>query len=169
MIRAVLLDFGETLIERISDRDAPLTRLRPVLFPETDAVLGELKRAGYLLAVVSNTDRTDEEAMDRVLTRLGIRNHIDTAVTSVSTGVRKPEPAIFLRALERLGCSAADAVMVGDDAEVDVAGGAALGMTTILVRRDGSQPRGTGADFVVGSLSEVAGVLDRIREGGSGS
>ena len=163
MIRAVLLDFGETLVERISDRDAPLTQLSPVPFPETGAVLAELKRAGYLLGVVTNTERTDDEAMDRVLTSIGIRGHLDTAVTSVSTGSRKPDSAIFLRALERLGCSTAEAVMVGDDAAVDIGGGAALGMATILVRRRRFELPETNADFVVTSLRDLAPVINRLR------
>jgi putative hydrolase of the HAD superfamily len=169
VIRAVLLDFGATLVERISDRDAPLTQLAPVPFPETGAVLAELKRAGYLLAVLTNTERTDDDGMDRVLTRLGIRDHLDTVVTSISAGSRKPEPALFLRALERLGCSAAEAVMVGDDAAVDIAGAAAIGIPTILVCRDGSELPQTSADFVVTSLRDLAPMLDRLHaaEGGS--
>ena len=169
VIRAVLLDFGETVVERISDLDAPLSQLAPVLFPESAAVLAELKRAGYLLGVVSNTEQSDEEEMNQVLIRLGIREYIDTAVTSVSAGSRKPEPAIYLRALERLGCLAAEAVMVGDDAPVDIAGAAALGMITILVRRGQSESRTTSADFVIGSLHDLILVLDQLRsaEGGS--
>ena len=59
--------------------------------------------------------------------------------------------------------------MVGDDAPVDIAGAAALGMTTILVRRGQSESRTTGADFVVGSLRDIMPVLDQLRsaEGGS--
>jgi HAD superfamily hydrolase (TIGR01662 family) len=169
VIRAVLIDFGETLVERISDRDAPLTQLAPVLFPETGAALGELKRAGYLLGVVSNTDRTDEEQMEQVLETLGIRGYLDTVVTSVSVGSRKPEPEIFLRALERLACSAAEAVMVGDDAAVDIAGGAALGMPTVLVRRGTPPPPATGADVVIASLLDLRPALDRLRSADGGS
>jgi putative hydrolase of the HAD superfamily len=163
VIRAVLVDFGETLVERISDRDAPLTQLAPVVFPETDAILAELKRAGYLLAVVSNTDTTDDTGMEQVLAELGIRRHIDVAVTSTSAGSRKPDAAIFRRTFERLGCSPTEAVMVGDDAAVDITGAAALGMTTVLVDRDGSQPPDTGADYVIASLRDLTGVLDKIR------
>jgi putative hydrolase of the HAD superfamily len=163
VIRAVLLDFGETLVERISDRDAPLTRLAPVLFPETDAVLGELERAGYLLGVVSNTERTDDEQMMCVLARLGIRNHFDTVVTSLSAGARKPDRAIFLRALEQLACSAAETAMVGDDVGADIAGGAALGMPTILVRRGEPQPPEAEADVVITSLFDLLPALDRLR------
>jgi putative hydrolase of the HAD superfamily len=163
MIRGVLLDFGATLVERISDRDLPLTQLRPVLFSETDAVLGDLKRAGYLLAVVSNTEQTDDEGMDRVLTSIGIRRHLDVVLTSISVGSRKPAGAIFLRALERLGCSAAEAVVVGDDAAVDIAGGVALGMLTVLVLRDGSEPPDSNADFVLPSLRDLTSLLDRLQ------
>jgi HAD superfamily hydrolase (TIGR01662 family) len=164
MIRAVLLDFGETVIERISDRDRPLTLLSPALFPEAAAALQELKRDGYLLAVVSNTEQTDNAGMDRVLRTLGIRDYIDAAVTSTSEGSRKPERAIFLCALKRLNCSAAEAVMVGDDPEVDIAGGAALGMRTILVRRNRSEsPPTTTPDFITTSLLGVRPILEHLK------
>src|SRR6476469_5955544 len=115
MITAVLIDFGATLVERISDADAPLTELSPVLFPETRLVLGELKRAGLGVAVVSNTETTDDLGMEAVLTTLGIRAELDVVVTSVSSGSRKPDPGIFLRALGKLDRLASEAVMVGDD------------------------------------------------------
>ena len=165
MIRAVLLDFGETLVERISDRDAPLTLLAPALFPETAAALHELKRDGYLLAVVSNTEQTDDEGMDRVLRTIGIRDYIDAGVTSTSVGSRKPEEAIFLCALKRLGCSVAEAVMIGDDPDVDIAGGAALGMRTILIRRNRSKPPTTTPDFIVTSLLDVPRILKHLEAG----
>jgi HAD superfamily hydrolase (TIGR01662 family) len=163
MIRAVLLDFGETLVERISDREVPLTLLAPVLFPETAGVLHELKRDGYLLAVVSNTEQTGDEGMDRVLRSIGIRDYIDAEVTSTSAGSRKPEPAIFLCALRRVGCSVAEAMMIGDNPDVDIAGGAALGMRTILVRRERPGPATAVPDFIVTSLLDVPPILRHLQ------
>jgi putative hydrolase of the HAD superfamily len=158
-IRAVLLDVGETIVERISDRDAPLTELHPVLFPESGEALADLQRAGYRLAVVSNTDRTDDAALAEVLVRLGIRDRIDAVVTSVSAGCRKPDPAIYQRALDLLACPAGEAVMVGDDSPVDLAGAAALGLRTVLVQRPGGRPASGNEDAVIGSLAGLLPLL----------
>ncbi len=58
------------------------------------------------------------------------------AVASGQTPVPigKPEPLLYEMALERLGLSAADCVMVGDRPDTDIAGAARLGIRTALVR-----------------------------------
>ena len=58
----------------------------------------------------------------------------------------KPSPDFFEAALESMDCAPEDAVMVGDDAESDVAGALKAGLSTaILVRtgkyRDGDEDR----------------------------
>jgi putative hydrolase of the HAD superfamily len=155
MIRAVLMDFGETLVERVSDRRAPLTDLETQPFPETLRSLDELKKSGLLLAVVSNTDRTSNEEMSAVLERHDMRKHFTAVVTSTSAGVRKPHAAIYKRALDDLYCSPLEAVMVGDDVEVDLVGAAALGMATIHVNRRSLDHPSDVPTTTVSSLLEV--------------
>ena len=161
MIRAVLIDVGETLVERVSDRDIALRDQFMVPFPDTDAALGELKRAGYRIAAVSNTEQSDDGQLDDILTRAGLRRHLDVLVTSVSVGQRKPAPAIFLRALELLDCFPEEAIMVGDDARADIAGATTLGIATVLVIRPGSKGPidGIPATFTVTSLGELPAIL----------
>ena len=164
MIRAVLIDVGETLVERISDRDIPLRSQSMTPFPDTDAALAEIRQAGYRVAAVSNTEQSGDDQLDDILTRAGLRRHFDALVTSISVGQRKPAPAMYLKALERLDCQPEEAVMVGDDARVDLAGATALGMATVLVNRPGSKGpvAGIPATFVVTSLSGLPGLLARL-------
>jgi 4-nitrophenyl phosphatase len=68
--------------------------------------------------------------------------------------VGKPEPPLFRIALERLGLVPADAAMVGDSVESDVAGGRAVGMRTVLYAPGGALPE--VADVVVRSWAELA-------------
>ncbi|TGQ50311.1 TIGR01458 family HAD-type hydrolase [Mesorhizobium sp. M1C.F.Ca.ET.193.01.1.1] len=49
----------------------------------------------------------------------------------------KPSPDFFLSALAGLNCPAADAVMIGDDAESDVAGALSAGLGAALLVRTG--------------------------------
>jgi HAD superfamily hydrolase (TIGR01450 family) len=72
-------------------------------------------------------------------------------VTPVVIG--KPEPPLFNLALRRLGLAPAQAAMVGDSVESDVAGGRAVGMRTVLYAPDGAQAG--RADIVVRSWSEL--------------
>ena len=51
-----------------------------------------------------------------------------------ATVLGKPSPAFFEAAVDSLGCAAHEAVMVGDDAEFDVAAAISTGLSGILVR-----------------------------------
>jgi HAD superfamily hydrolase (TIGR01450 family) len=72
-------------------------------------------------------------------------------VTPVVVG--KPEPPLFRIALRRLGLAPAQAAMVGDSVESDVAGGRAVGMRTVLYAPEGASPG--VADVVVRSWAEL--------------
>jgi HAD superfamily hydrolase (TIGR01458 family) len=56
----------------------------------------------------------------------------------------KPAPAFFAGALEAMGCSAEEAVMIGDDVEADVGGAMAAGLAGVLVRTGKYQPGAEG-------------------------
>ena len=62
-----------------------------------------------------------------------------------STPKRKPEPAIYLRTLDILGCKPERALFI-DDRELNVDGGAAAGMKAIQF---------TGADALRAALEEL--------------
>jgi HAD superfamily hydrolase (TIGR01450 family) len=83
------------------------------------------------------------------------------AAVSAAAGVSpvvvgKPQPPLFRIALTRLGLEPAQAAMVGDSIESDVAGGRAIGMRTVLYAPEGA-PAGV-ADVVVRSWAELARV-----------
>lgn len=81
----------------------------------------QLRARGLAVAVVSNWDIS----LHKRLASLGV-----PVVTSADAGVRKPEPAIFRLALERLGVVAERALHVGDT-ELDERGAHAAGMTFV--------------------------------------
>ena len=47
--------------------------------------------------------------------------------------MEKPNPALFLRALERAGCDAFESCMIGDRPDNDIAPAKALGMKTVRI------------------------------------
>jgi putative hydrolase of the HAD superfamily len=161
VIRAVLFDFGETLVERISDEARPLSELRVTAFADAAPTLSRLREGGHLLAIVSNTTQSTENHMVSALKSIGLDRFFHAVVTSFDVGHDKPDPAIFHEALGRLSCSPHEAAMVGDDAVKDIGGAALLGLTTILVRRGAALPAGPAVPtFTVHSLSEIPGLLD---------
>jgi putative hydrolase of the HAD superfamily len=77
---------------------------------------------------------------------------------------RKPDPAPFLAALEMLGVAAGAVVFVGDNPAKDVAGAAALGMTTIRVRTGeyAQSEASVPADHDVATVADALTLLDAL-------
>jgi putative hydrolase of the HAD superfamily len=103
------------------------------LFDDVAPVLRSLAEQGFVLGLVSNF----EAWLDELLELLGVRDAFAVRVISGLEGVEKPDPAIFLRALDRLGVAPHEAVYVGDNPEFDVDPPAALGMSPVLIDRRG--------------------------------
>lgn len=84
------------------------------------------------------------------------------AVFSCEFGARKPDPSIYLAALDQLGVTAGRAVFVGDGSDDELQGAAAVGMRTVLVRNDPDRTDPDLVPIVVGAvddLSELRAVL----------
>jgi putative hydrolase of the HAD superfamily len=104
------------------------------IFEDVLPVLTELRARGLKLGLVSNTGRD----LDEFVAHHGL--DVDAVVASGVHGKTKPHPTIFMAALERLGVSPADAVMVGDSVEDDVDGARAVGMRGLLLDRENRYP-----------------------------
>jgi putative hydrolase of the HAD superfamily len=99
------------------------------LFPDTVAVLGELRGHGWRHAILSNHIPELSELVDG----LGLSELVDTVLSSASTGYEKPHPTAFALALEACG-HPSQVWMVGDNPIADVAGAQAAGIPAIRVR-----------------------------------
>lgn len=134
-----------------------------VLYPHVRPTLVELLRRGCQLAVVS--DAPSLQAWQR-LHHLGLEHLFRPVVTFDDTGQRKPSPAPFRRALELLGRSPAEVLMVGDWPERDMIGAKALGMRTVFARYgDTFGTVNSGADFEVDDIAELLGIVDGLNRG----
>ena len=81
-------------------------------------------RGRYRLAALSNSNPVH---WDRQTHDLGITALFDAAISSHQVGLRKPDPAIYIRALELLDVSA-DRVLFFDDAQGNVDSARSVGM-----------------------------------------
>jgi putative hydrolase of the HAD superfamily len=124
--------------------------------PGSAAALRALQDTGVRLAVVSNADGSVEaqlaaDGIGQVGPGPGVP--MDAICDSSVVGVAKPDPRIFVIALERCGVDPAHAIHVGDTPAADVAGAVAAGVTPVLVDPHGDHP---DIDVVrVGSLADV--------------
>ena len=94
----------------------------------TARALEELKKRGYILGVVSNSDGRIESAFEQA----GLTSYFDFFIDSFHVGVEKPDPEIFLLATERAKVAPEQAAYVGDLYWVDVVGARSAGLLPIL-------------------------------------
>ncbi|MDY6766203.1 MAG: HAD family hydrolase [Candidatus Nanohaloarchaea archaeon] len=94
----------------------------------------------------------------------------DEIVTPEDTDEMKPSQEFFRQILDSHGIDPADAVMVGDSWDRDLAPAAALDMTTVMVEADTSdeplEPDGDGTphpDHRISSILELEDVMGEIR------
>jgi putative hydrolase of the HAD superfamily len=102
-----------------------------VLFDDVSATLKGLKEKKLKLGLLTNL-QTEVDSMCR---DLGIAAYIDFTVTSAEVGADKPQPPIFLKALELAQVKAAEAIHVGDQYQNDVLGARGVGISPILLDR----------------------------------
>ena len=134
-----------------------LGALRFAPFGEVPGVLAELRERGLRLVVVSNWDVSLHEQ----LAATGLGALVDGAVSSAEVGAGKPQPPLFERALALAGAGAADALMVGDSPDTDVAGAMALGIDAVLVDRWGAAGPAPCAHRIT-TLAELPALIESM-------
>lgn len=118
-------------------------------------ILDEARRRGLRLAVASSSPHA---WVDSHLARLGLAARFDKVICSedVAPGRTKPNPDIFLKALEQLQVEK-DAAVVFEDSPNGVKAARAAGVFVVAVPNPLTARMGvTGADWTVNSLAELS-------------
>ena len=112
--------------------------------------------------IATNTDRTFPIPEGLVPGAGSIVAALETASDIQAVVVGKPAPEMYLAALERLGTSIPETLVVGDRLETDIAGGQAAGMPVALVLSGVStRKQGEAWKPVVDAIAEdLAGLVE---------
>jgi putative hydrolase of the HAD superfamily len=167
LVRSLLRDFDVEVdddeLYRFLEAEHRVWDAQHELAATSHALLEALRSDGFLLGIVSNAFDPPALLHDD-LARLGIAERVDVAVFSSEVGRRKPDPAPFLAALERLGVEPQDALHVGDRLYEDVRGAAALGITTVqaLWFRADEHPDGGEPDHQAFTQMDVLNLARRL-------
>jgi len=102
------------------------------LFPGAIEVLDELKER-YSLHIITNGFR---DVQRKKLKNSSLNHYFSTVTDSESVGVKKPNPLIFLKALNLANCLPENSLMIGDDYEADILGAKQVKMNTILINHN---------------------------------
>jgi len=120
------------------------------LLPGVSAHLDAAREAGLALAVASSSSAW--WVLDH-LERLGLAGHFDAVCTKELAAKSKPDPGIYLVALERLGVAAADALAF-EDSGAGVSAARAAGLRVVAVPGSFSEHMDfSAADVRVASLA----------------
>ncbi len=125
-------------------------------FPEVPAALEELRRRGWSLAILSNSDRDLIAASQR---QLGVP--IDVAVVADETGSYKPAHAHWERFFELTTADRAHHVHVAASLFHDVAPARELGLKVVWINRLGEEP-GPEPDRELTDLGALPDTLDEL-------
>ncbi len=124
-----ILKKGQQLFERITF----------VLFDDVLPTLRTLKGRKLIQGLLTNASKN----IIPIQRKLGLEPFLGFVVTSEEAGADKPNPAIFLAALERAGVRATEAVHIGDQYDLDVVGARAVGINPVLIDRYNLYPEVT--------------------------
>lgn len=132
----------------------------PDLVAVTDGdrgALADLRAAGWTLGIVTNGMADNQEGKIR---QTGLDALVDGWVISEEVGARKPDQKVFRALAERLGCPL-DGWMIGDSLELDIAGGACVGLKTVWINDDGADPTTWSyrPDLIVDSVAAAAAII----------
>ena len=122
-------------------RRALARRVLDTVSAGTLEVLDALRADGHPLALISNATAEAAEAWPHCL----LASRFDVAVFSCEVGLAKPDPGIYRLAAGRLGVDPTECVFVGDGADGELAGAAAVGMTVLrTTEHSDTDPRWDG-------------------------
>lgn len=160
--RCLLLDWGDTVMRVLPGCRGPMAT-----WPRVEAVAGVAEalaglRGEWTIALATNAADSREEEIRTALERAGLDGLIDRIFCYRGIGHRKSVPEYFDHVLADLRIRAEDAVMVGDDFEVDVLGANRSGIRAIWFCADGSEKR-TGTMYrTIHSLHDLPDALQLL-------
>lgn len=122
-------------------------------YPDARETLDELRRRGFKLGIVTNRSFGGQRFRDD-LSAAGLDIGWDAIAVSVETGYLKPHRRLFESALDAIGSTASESMVVGNSLKEDIAGAQRLGMTAAwkISRPDAE---GVVPDFAFYDVSEL--------------
>jgi putative hydrolase of the HAD superfamily len=129
------------------------------LFDGAASLLRTIRGLGLRCALVSNASVRSSDDYRADFAGFGLADLVDVFISSIDLGVRKPDPGMFIAALQALDCRADRAVVVGNSERNDIEPGRRLGARTIRVAIEEPAPACTAADALATDLRQVVNVL----------
>jgi putative hydrolase of the HAD superfamily len=149
-----------TLSGKLAHRFDELRVERVEFFPDALPVLNSL-RGHYRMAIITNGFAETHELK---IARLELERFFDRVILAGELQMAKPDPAVFVHAMELLEVTPDISLMVGDRYDRDIEGAHAAGMRAVWIRcREEEVPAGARPPDAtipsIGSLPEALAAL----------
>lgn len=163
MVKAMIFDWGDTLMRDFPDMQGPMAFWPVVAILDGVAEALKLLDGSLVCCVASNAGASDAELMGLALERAGIRVYFHHLFTSRELGAAKPDSRFFMEAANRIGVEPNECVMVGNDYVKDIVGARQAGLHTVWLDVDASGPaENRHAEYVIRSMAELPGVIREL-------
>ena len=163
VVRLALLELGvddADLAACIGDGYSQRRDIGMSLLPDAVETVRWLRDSGRRLALLTNGGAA---AQRRKITRFELADLFDVILVEGELGFGKPDERVYKRALSALGVQPADAWMVGDNLEWDVAAPQKLGMSGVWIDARGrglSAQSSAKPDYIVRSLADLRSLIE---------
>ena len=131
IVRMAFSDIGVSdvgLANQLADAYTNGRHERLELFPDAERTLEGLSRNGTRLALITNGHA---EGQREKIERFKLERFFECVLIEGEVGIAKPDPEIFLMALDQLRLSPEKTWMVGDNLEWDIGGAQAVGIFAV--------------------------------------
>lgn len=126
-------------------------------FPHIHEMLEELKNNKIALGMITNG--YGQFQMDNIKV-LNIESNFDVILVSEWEGIKKPDPQIFINALEKLNIEPSESLFIGDHPENDVRAAQSVGMASVW-KKD-NQWSDVEADAVIDDYLELPVLMKNL-------
>jgi FMN hydrolase / 5-amino-6-(5-phospho-D-ribitylamino)uracil phosphatase len=127
-------------------------RQKVTFYEDVLPALEKLKQKFTLVALTNG---------NAVIDKVGLGDYFELQISAADVSAAKPNPAMFIEAIKRIGVSAGGFLHIGDHANHDIYGARNAGIRSVWVNRKKEvwPEEGFSADFEVNDLSGVVELL----------
>jgi FMN phosphatase YigB (HAD superfamily) len=171
MLKAVMFDFGHTIMDELKGGDTPFASRPIFLMPGLPEILPHI---AFRMGIWANTKTARELDIRLWLRRAKINDHFDWVISSVDAEARKPDRRFFRYALEKCKLEKEEVLFVGNQLNTDIRGANDYGIRCVWLSGrayrsrddtpdDAPFARQVRATHVIESLEQLPKLLEQFR------
>lgn len=142
-----------------AERFVDLLGAQSILMPHAKEVVQELSAHIPVIIVTNGISTIQRNRIDKS----PLKGLITNVIISEEIGISKPQPEIFMMALNPLGIAPCDALMVGDGINSDIRGANNAGIDACWLNPSGlSLPDGVHAEYTIKDIRECVSITLRV-------